>query len=259
MQATRDPFYLDVGERILSDIRVRSKVDCGLTGISDLRTNKRDDRMESFVLSETLKVCVVYHFHCHANLCVQYLYLLFDEDNDLHRDDSNIVLTTEGHLLSMDRKLERPISAVRREMRRVEHLSCPAYKPPALAVDSATGTELTGGVYTRPDVDYARMLVTAPATGTEESLWSPDKFCQIPKVDLYVGVIQTLDLYMLTLASQTYDFLLSSDGQVVQEDFNPTSKKLVAVSDGYVLQDVTGIRAHIVSRMDGKGYDITKR
>lgn len=56
-RATRDPFYLDVGERILLDITTRSRVDCGLAGISDLRTNKLDDRMESFALSETLKVC----------------------------------------------------------------------------------------------------------------------------------------------------------------------------------------------------------
>ena len=55
-QATRDTFYLDVGERVLYDITLRAKVQCGLTGILDLRTNQRDDRMESFVLSETLKV-----------------------------------------------------------------------------------------------------------------------------------------------------------------------------------------------------------
>lgn len=55
-RATKDPFYLDVGERVLFDIVTRAKVDCGLAGISDLRTNKQDDRMESFALSETLKV-----------------------------------------------------------------------------------------------------------------------------------------------------------------------------------------------------------
>ena len=56
-QATKDTFYLEVGERILMDLIARAKVACGLTGIQDLRTNKRDDRMESFALSETLKVC----------------------------------------------------------------------------------------------------------------------------------------------------------------------------------------------------------
>lgn len=55
-QATKDPFYLDVGERVLFDLTTRAKVPCGLTGISDLRNNKQDDRMESFALSETLKV-----------------------------------------------------------------------------------------------------------------------------------------------------------------------------------------------------------
>ena len=60
-QATRDPFYLDVGERVLHDLIGRAKVDCGLSSISDLRTNLRDDRMESFALSETLKVaCFVF-------------------------------------------------------------------------------------------------------------------------------------------------------------------------------------------------------
>jgi hypothetical protein len=56
VQATRDPFYLDVGERVLHDLFWRAKSECGLAGIANLETNKRDDRMESFVLSETLKV-----------------------------------------------------------------------------------------------------------------------------------------------------------------------------------------------------------
>ena len=54
-QATRDPFYLDVGERVLNDIETRSKVGCGLAGVSNLLSNTLSDRMESFVLSETLK------------------------------------------------------------------------------------------------------------------------------------------------------------------------------------------------------------
>ena len=51
-----------VTERLLNDIEDRGKVECGLTGISDLRSNSRDDRMESFVLSETLKVCLLFGF-----------------------------------------------------------------------------------------------------------------------------------------------------------------------------------------------------
>ncbi len=33
----------------------------------------------------------------------------------------------------------------------------------------------------------------------------------------------------------------------------------MTVADGFIIHNVTGIRAHIVSRMDGKGYDVTKR
>lgn len=43
------------------------------------------------------------------------------------------------------------------------------------------------------------------------------------------------------------------------EDVNPSAAKLVPVADGFIVQNVTGIRTHIVNRLDGKGYDITKR
>lgn len=55
IQATRDPFYLDVGERVLNDIETRARVECGLAGVENLLSNTLSDRMESFVLSETLK------------------------------------------------------------------------------------------------------------------------------------------------------------------------------------------------------------
>ena len=43
------------------------------------------------------------------------------------------------------------------------------------------------------------------------------------------------------------------------EDTHPTPEKMVAVSDGFLVHNVTGLRVHIVSRLDGKGYDITRR
>ncbi|KAI0079675.1 alpha mannosidase-like protein [Panus rudis PR-1116 ss-1] len=225
-RATRDPFYLDVGERILYNIIWRSKVQCGLAGINDLRTNGQDDRMESFVLSETLK----------------YLYLLFDEDNPINLDDSNSILTTEGHLLSLDREYQRPISAIRRKLRGAEHLQCPSYLPPVVGGDSGENKHgLTVGIRSRPDIEYARQLIGAPADESEEMLWSADGWCEVPKVDLY-----------------TYDFILSPSGKVVAEDSHPTPDKLAMVHDGFILQNVSGIRTHIVSRLDGKGYDITK-
>lgn len=80
-RATKDPFYLNVGVRILHDLEDRFKGPCGFAGMQNLYTGEIQDRMESFVLSETLK----------------YLYLLFDEDNEIHYNRDNIVFSTEGH------------------------------------------------------------------------------------------------------------------------------------------------------------------
>lgn len=44
--------------------------------------------MESFFLSETCK----------------YLYLLFDEDNPLHKSDNKYIFTTEGHVVPTDKR-----------------------------------------------------------------------------------------------------------------------------------------------------------
>ncbi|KAG2135913.1 glycoside hydrolase family 47 protein [Suillus bovinus] len=224
-RATRDPYYLDVGERILRDLIVRAKVNCGLTGIQDLRTNARDDRMESFALSETLK----------------YLYLLFDEDNPLHKDDSHYVFTTEGHILSLPREVLKPMSRIRRKMRGEENHQCPLYEPVQDLLPDGTISGLIRGVGSRADVDYARYLVGLRSQALDEHHWSPDGWCAIPEVDLY-----------------SFDFIMSPGGKVVPEDPNPSPLKLKTVADGFILHNVTGIRAHVVSRLDRKGYDITK-
>ena len=55
--------YLDIGEKVFSDLLLRAKVECGIAGVQDLRNNALEDRMESFVLSETLKVRSEPHVH----------------------------------------------------------------------------------------------------------------------------------------------------------------------------------------------------
>ncbi|KAL0949741.1 hypothetical protein HGRIS_009781 [Hohenbuehelia grisea] len=232
-RATRDTFYLEVGERILEDLIQRAKVDCGLTGIADLRNNKRDDRMESFALSETVK----------------YLYLLFDEENPLHSDDSHYVFTTEGHLLTLDKELLRPISAARRRMRRNESHQCPAYSPFTTANRFSTKSDgegqhigLVQGVRSRRDIDYSRELVGGmKPDAADEATWTPDGWCEKPKVEIY-----------------SYNFVLSTDGKAVPEDVSPSAQKISVITGGYVVNNITGIRTHIVRRLDGKGYDITK-
>ncbi|KIK98757.1 glycoside hydrolase family 47 protein [Paxillus rubicundulus Ve08.2h10] len=224
-RATRDTYYLDVGERVLRDIIGRAKVECGLTGIKDLRTNARDDRMESFALSETIK----------------YLYLLFDEENRLHMDDSHYVLTTEGHILSLPRHALKPISPARRRLRRQENHQCPAYHPFQGFVSSGFVEGLVHGVGSRSDVDYARELTGLKPQSLDERYWSPNGWCSLPQVNPF-----------------SYDFIMSPGGRMVIEDPHLSTAKLQLVPDGFLLHNITGIRAQVVSRLDGKGYDITK-
>ncbi|KAL5314574.1 hypothetical protein ACEPPN_017215 [Leptodophora sp. 'Broadleaf-Isolate-01'] len=82
-RATRDPWYLYVGEMVLEDIKRRCWTRCGWSGLQDVRTGEKSDRMESFFLGETAK----------------YLYLLFDTDHPLNSLDAAYVFTTEGHPL----------------------------------------------------------------------------------------------------------------------------------------------------------------
>lgn len=112
---------------------------------------------------------------------------MFDEDNPLHRDDSNFVFTTEGHILSLDREHIRPLSTVRRKLRRVENLQCPAYRRPVHVYDNWDAqTGLVAGIMSRPDIDYVRSLVGTAATREDEKSWSQDGWCEAPKLDLYV-------------------------------------------------------------------------
>ncbi|KAI8586342.1 glycoside hydrolase [Geranomyces variabilis] len=94
-QATRDPWYLEVGERFLNDFEKMARVRCGFASLADVEAGTHDDRMESFFLSETLK----------------YLYLLFDDDNFVHTLHDNHVFTTEGHLLLLPYTLQNHQSA----------------------------------------------------------------------------------------------------------------------------------------------------
>jgi hypothetical protein len=86
-RATRDPWYLHVGEMVLEDIKRRCWTECGWSGLQDVRTGEKSDRMESFFLGETAK----------------YLYLLFDPDHPLNSLDAAYVFTTEGHPLLIPR------------------------------------------------------------------------------------------------------------------------------------------------------------
>ncbi|XP_076125465.1 ER degradation-enhancing alpha-mannosidase-like protein 1 [Alosa pseudoharengus] len=85
-QATKNPFYLHVGMDILQSLEKNTKVKCGYATLHHVVDKSKEDRMESFFLSETCK----------------YLYLLFDEDNPLHDSESRYIFTTEGHVVPIE-------------------------------------------------------------------------------------------------------------------------------------------------------------
>eukprot|EP01087_Luapelamoeba_hula_P016308 TRINITY_DN5012_c0_g1_i2.p1 TRINITY_DN5012_c0_g1~~TRINITY_DN5012_c0_g1_i2.p1 ORF type:complete len:951 (-),score=112.95 TRINITY_DN5012_c0_g1_i2:45-2897(-) len=80
-RATHDPHYLEVGEHVLRNLQ-STRVACGYAAVADVETARLEDRMDSFFLSETCK----------------YLFLLFDEENEL-ANSLEFLFSTEGHLL----------------------------------------------------------------------------------------------------------------------------------------------------------------
>lgn len=121
-QATKDPYYLHVGEMAIRDIRRRCWTKCGWADLGNVISGEQRDRMESFFLGETAK----------------YLYLLFTEDHPLNKLDKPVVFTTEGHPLIIPDKHRGfqsglgTRSGLRRSERSIRSSPvCPA-PPPAL-------------------------------------------------------------------------------------------------------------------------------
>ncbi|KAF4125042.1 Glycosyl hydrolase family 47 [Geosmithia morbida] len=96
-RATKDPWYLYVGEMVLRDIKWRCWAPCGWAGLQDVRTGEKQDRMESFFLGETTK----------------YMYLLFDPDHALNKLDAPFVFSTEGHPLIIPKRQRHAVTARR--------------------------------------------------------------------------------------------------------------------------------------------------
>ncbi|MCH0629765.1 glycoside hydrolase family 47 protein [Kocuria palustris] len=94
-RATRDPMYLHIGEQVLEAFKTRFMAPCGFAGYQDVRSGARQDRMETFVLGETLK----------------YLYLLFDVNDEIFLHTpimalKNWVFSTEAHPIWMPRSFD---------------------------------------------------------------------------------------------------------------------------------------------------------
>ncbi|QSZ29786.1 hypothetical protein DSL72_004303 [Monilinia vaccinii-corymbosi] len=141
-RATKDPWYLHVGEMVLEDIKRRCWAPCGWSGLQDVRTGEKSDRMESFFLGETAK----------------YLYLLFDPDHPMNDLDAAYVFTTEGHPLVLPREDSKPPSRTTATSKVVQSYdrsafrdTCPVPPPPLSFTVSSTAA--------RTDVFHASSLI----------------------------------------------------------------------------------------------------
>lgn len=142
-RATKDPWYLHVGEMVLKDIKRRCWATCGWSGLQDVRTGEKSDRMESFFLGETAK----------------YLYLLFDPDHPMNDLDAAYVFTTEGHPLVLPQEKSKPpvthtpvtTKAVQPSFRPALRDTCPLPPPAVPFTISSTAA--------RTDVFHASSLI----------------------------------------------------------------------------------------------------
>lgn len=56
-----------------------------------------------------------------------------------------------------------------------------------VAIDTQGVSGIVGGIRSREDVDYARLLVGSAPTEQDEQSFKPDGWCHIPKANLYVS------------------------------------------------------------------------
>lgn len=170
-RATKDPWYLHVGEMVLKDIKQRCWTECGWSGLQDVRTGEKSDRMESFFLGETAK----------------YLYLLFDPDHPLNSLDAAYVFTTEGHPLLIPKE-KRP-SAVSQKPAATKDLlahvgeqgrdTCPLPPVPIPLTVSATAA--------RSDIFHASSLIGLHLIPNSRSIeaGTPKKVASGPKLQTF--------------------------------------------------------------------------
>jgi hypothetical protein len=154
-QATKDPFYLHVGEMTLRDIRRRCWTRCGWADLGDVISGEQRDRMESFFLGETAK----------------YLYLLFEQDHPLNRMDAPVVFTTEGHPLLIPSALRK--KAVGHGPTRTTAATAPRPKIPAPAPTCPAhvpAPPFTGSaIVSRPDFFHAAAMARLHLVPVEAS------------------------------------------------------------------------------------------
>ncbi|CEP14550.1 hypothetical protein [Parasitella parasitica] len=217
--ATKDPFYLQVGEMVIEDLNNRTRVPCGFASIGDVRSGQLEDRMESFMLSETLK----------------YLYLLFDVDNSINKMDSNYVFTTEGHILALPGKYVHQKAKMPNSTQAIITLqhspagTCQNYNPTQRRFASLpTELEMTSILY-QPHIDFAAFIAghianTVPPISIQGHCESPN----------------TIKSYSLS-----FGFTSPSERLFKQQHAKQNNNNLMDFLGGYLAKSLSGLKIEL--------------
>ena len=242
-RATKDPWYLHVGEMALRDIKRRCWTKCGWAGLQDVRSGELSDRMESFFLGETAK----------------YLFLLFDQDHPLNSLDAQFVFTTEGHPLIIPKQYAsggvQPASAVKRNLTvkstSWDIPSCPA--PPLLLPLSISATAARGDIFHAAALAriHLKPIITEPQSplidfGSDHpsislsDLQSPSNYTFYPWT-LPMDLIPVKGVCSKMSTSMTFDLSFPSFPEPVTG-----LSAMQRVFDGILVNSMSGIRLGMV-------------
>ncbi|RMZ68549.1 mannosyl-oligosaccharide alpha-12-mannosidase [Pyrenophora seminiperda CCB06] len=237
-QATKDPWYLHVGEMALRDIKRRCWTKCGWAGLQDVRTGELNDRMESFFLGETAK----------------YLFLLFDPSHPLNTWDAPFVFTTEGHPLIIPKRVRPTRKTPEAPPLWQAAETCPL--PPAHLPFSISATAA------RTDVYHAASLAKLHLMPTAETLDSPliEFSVDHPSVSLSdIRSPSNYTYYPWTLPPELVPHNATSSPLAVRTTFdlsfpNMPSTSLAGalsrVQEGILVNSMSGLRLGMVREHD---------
>lgn len=239
-RATRDPWYLHVGEMVLADIKSRCWTKCGWSGLQDVRTGEKSDRMESFFLGETAK----------------YLYLLFDTDHPLNSLDAAYVFTTEGHPLlipkekgaRMPKRKTAPTQAVRPYESGLLRDTCPV--PPSAVPLTISVTA------SRPDIFHASSLIGLHLIPNTRAIGSVDDRCMdsVANHTYYPWTLPDSLMPLDGMCSQlplkntlSIEFPASSlANSAAGSNFVLGSQALIRLNEGILVRSLSGLRLGMV-------------
>ncbi|KUJ24559.1 glycoside hydrolase family 47 protein [Mollisia scopiformis] len=244
-RATRDPWYLHVGEMVLEDIKSRCWTACGWSGLADVHTGEKSDRMESFFLGETAK----------------YLYLLFDPDHPLNQLDAAYVFTTEGHPLIIPKEKSSPV--IRKKAPKWKDVgtysgleytnTCPAPPTPVPFTVS--------GIAARTDIFHAANLMGLDRIPSRHAIIGGTSRFKNEAADVqsdYTYYPWTLPENLMPVngtcdrlpikPTTTIEFPTNNDQVVPLNGFNPqfVNTALIRVQDGVYVSSLSGLKLGLI-------------